>query len=195
MFGSHRIAAPLVILALLCAPALAGGKDASDKSGLSGGGKASASADGKGGNGGDAKSGDSGKAAGSGPQVGRAEADLRHKVVSGTWSGTVEEVGVEPYRMVMNLNSDATGDVSYEGFECSARLEGIAGGPQLRYRETITAGRDVCSDGTVHLDLRGAVLLWTWYTPSGEVQAAATLRRVTGEMPPARPTESVTGDN
>jgi hypothetical protein len=97
--------------------------------------------------------------------------------------------------MVMNLNGDATGDVFYEGYQCASRLEAIPGGPQLRYRETITAGRENCSDGTVHLDLRGAVLLWTWYTPSGDVQAAATLRRVTGETPPARPVESLTDEN
>ena len=101
---------------------------------------------------------------------------LGHAVIAGTWTGTVEEVGTDPYGIRLELKRDGTGAVTYDGGLCGGRIVPLAG-DGLRYRETIELGREHCDDGYVRLDLRGRILLWTWAADGDEVRAAATLRR------------------
>lgn len=84
--------------------------------------------------------------------------------------------------MALDISSDGSGRVAYPSFACSGTLEkldsidGVA-----RYRETISKGADVCvSGGTVMLQPRGDLLVWTWTgenTDTPDMVAAAMLRR------------------
>lgn len=110
------------------------------------------------------------------PTFKKAEPDLGHKVIAGLWTGTVEEVGADPYTLNLSLEEDGSGTASYSKLNCAADVVPIAG-RLLEYRETITEGREKCSDGFIQLRLRRGMLLWTWKDDQGEVRAAATLRR------------------
>lgn len=110
------------------------------------------------------------------PDFRKAEPDLGHKVIAGLWTGTVEEVGADPYVLSLSLKEDGTGTAAYPNLNCAGDVVPIAG-RLLEYRETITQGREKCSDGIVQLRLRRGMLLWTWKDDSGEVRAAATLHR------------------
>ena len=112
------------------------------------------------------------------PTFKKADPGLGHKVIAGSWTGTVEEVGKDPYTLRLSLKEDGTGTAAYSGLDCSSDVVPIAG-RLLEYRETITQGREKCDDGIVQLRLRRGLLLWTWKDDQGEVRAAATLRRST----------------
>lgn len=110
------------------------------------------------------------------PTFKKAEPDLGHKVIAGLWSGTVEEVGSDPYTVRLSLKEDGSGTAAYAKLDCASEVVPIAG-RLLEYRETITMGRDKCADGFVQLRLRRGLLLWTWKDDKGEIRAAATLKR------------------
>lgn len=110
----------------------------------------------------------------------RAKPDLGHKVIAGLWSGTVEEVGQDPYTLRLSLKGDGSGTAAYSRLDCASEIVPIAG-KLLEYREKITMGHEKCSDGVVQLRLRRGLLLWSWKDENGEVRAAATLRRDAGE--------------
>ena len=113
------------------------------------------------------------------PGYEEAKADLGHKVIAGLWTGMVEEVGQDPYKLSLSLGEDGRGTASYEKLGCSSEVFPIAG-RLLEFRETITKGRDACADGIFRLRLHRGMLLWSWKDDDkSEFRAAATLRRST----------------
>ena len=78
------------------------------------------------------------------PDFEKAEAGLGHKVIAGLWSGTVEEVGADPYTIRLALKEDGTGTAAYSNLNCASEIIPVAG-KLLEYRETITKGaRRMC---------------------------------------------------
>lgn len=111
------------------------------------------------------------------PGYEEAKADLGHKVIAGIWTGTVEEVGQDPYKVRLSLGEDGRGTAVYSNLGCTSDVFPIAG-RLLEFSETITKGRDACADGIFRLRLHRGMLLWSWKDDdNSEFRAAATLRR------------------
>ena len=100
-----------------------------------------------------------------------------YDMAAGTWTGTVDEVGVEPYTITLTLDPAGIGEVTYSGYDCGGLLAPVKQGGHLRYRETITTGREICADGDVRIVVHGAEMTWLWFNELGEVQAEARLSR------------------
>ena len=95
----------------------------------------------------------------------------------GTWQGTVHEIGVDPYTITLTLDPVGIGEVTYSGYDCGGLLSPVRQGGHLRYRETITTGRENCADGDVRIVVHGGEMTWFWFNEFGEAQAEARLTR------------------
>ena len=103
--------------------------------------------------------------------------DLTYEMVAGTWIGTVDEIETDPYTITLTFDDLGLGQVTYSGYDCAGLLAPVSTGTELRFRETITAGRDVCADGDIHITLDGAEMIWIWINEYKEIQARARLSR------------------
>jgi len=103
------------------------------------------------------------------------DASNPYRYLTGTWVGTVEEIGIAPYPIELNFDGRGNGAVFYGGFNCSGVLSPIAPLDGQHFGETITKGRQDCADGRVTLSRRGRRLEWIWYNADGDVQATALL--------------------
>jgi hypothetical protein len=103
---------------------------------------------------------------------------------AGTWRGSVDQPGSDPYSIVMELDGAGGGRSDYPELACGGVL---SGGPGV-YRETIDRNRAVegqsggCIDGQVSVAVAGDTMTWSW---SGEWQgqpltAQAVLARIGG---------------
>lgn len=99
---------------------------------------------------------------------------------AGVWVGQVQEIGVEQrYTAKLRLRENGAGEVHYmgAGYDCRGVLAPLSAGEHLVFVETITLGRDQCSDGRVYVTLYGDEMEWLWGFSPQELYASATLAR------------------
>lgn len=91
--------------------------------------------------------------------------------IIGTWEGTVDQPGFDPYAGVMVFTSLAAGKSTYPTSNCGGTLKGGGSYGAYSYRETITYGGvdddengEGCLDGRIQIFLDGDALTWDWVT-------------------------------
>jgi hypothetical protein len=73
--------------------------------------------------------------------------------ISGDWTGTLRQKGLEPFRIAVRISPDGTGRVAYTGIECGGNWtlkNALASSPPAAYnfRERITQGTGGSCKGT-----------------------------------------------
>ena len=89
---------------------------------------------------------------------------LAGDAVQGQWAGPVTQRGAPaPYSVRMTLTREG-GETYYPELACGGALKRIASsGPYVFYRETITANREKCVDGTITVAKTAGGLGWNWF--------------------------------